>query len=279
VAILVSAVLAVTQVVASAVTGSVGIRAATLDRLIDLSVHGAALVGVWAATRPPDKGHPYGFERYETLTSLAIGVFLLVTVAIVVRSSVLRLDEPVEVKEPFLGIATMVPASLASFWLTWFLNRQSLRLKSDVLLSESSHFWADGLSNATVVVGIIGSVAGVERLDPLVGLAVSSLIGFRAIRIVIGAADRLTDAAFVAVDELTQVASRVPGVLDCHAVRSRGGAGGARVDLHIHVDPEMSVRNAHRIAEQVDAAIKDRFPDVAEVLVHIGADGGRYEDE
>ena len=278
VAIGVSAALAVSQVAASAITGSVGIRAASLDRLIDLSIHGAALIGVWASTRPPDRRHPYGYERYESLTSMAIGVFLLITVVLVVRSSLLRLDDPVGVDEPFVGVAVMVPASLASFWLTWFLNRQSRNLRSDVLITESSHFWADGLSNAAVVVGILGSEAGFERLDPIIGLTVAGLIGVRALQIVIGAVNRLTDAAYVGVDEVIEVARGVPGVLDCHAVRSRGGAGGARVDLHIHVDPEMRVREAHQVALHVDEAIKDRFPDVAEVLVHVGADGGEEHE-
>ena len=273
VAIVVTGIVAACQMVASVLTGSVGIRAAALDRMIDLSVHMAALVGVWAATRPPDPKHPYGYERYETLTSMAIGMFLLVTVALVVRSSVGRLQDPEVVQQPLLGIVVMAPASAASFWLTWFLSRQSARFKSDVLLTESSHAWADGLTNAAVMGGIICSEADFVRVDPAIGLAVSGLIGLRAARIVLGAADRLTDAALVDVGQIVEVATRIPGVVDCHAVRSRGGSGRIRIDLHIHVDPELSVRRAHGVSRQVEATIKEQVPGVAEVLVHIGAAG------
>jgi divalent metal cation (Fe/Co/Zn/Cd) transporter len=130
------------------------------------------------------------------------------------------------------------------------------------------------MTNAAVVGGILCSELGLPRIDPAIGLAVSGLIGLRAVSIVLGAANLLTDAALVDVEEIITVAGRVPGVIDCHAVRSRGGGGGIRIDLHIHVDPELPVHKAHAIAAEVEAAIRQQVSGVAEVLVHIGAAGG-----
>jgi cation diffusion facilitator family transporter len=274
IAIVVSGSLAVAQIAASVLTSSVGIRAATVDRFIDLLVHCGALLGVWTATRPPDSKHPYGYERYETLTSMAIGVILLITVAVVVRGSIERLFEPASVDLPLLGIAVMTVASVASFALTWFLNLMARASGSEVIRAESSHAWADGMTSAAIVGGIFCSELGLDRVDPAIALAVSGLIGVRAIRLVLGAANLLTDASLVGIDEIVGVCSRVEGVIDCHAVRSRGGAGRIRVDLHIHVDPDLPVRQAHEIGVRVEAAVKQHIPGVAEVLVHIGAAGG-----
>jgi cation diffusion facilitator family transporter len=273
-AILVSGILAAVQAGAAVVTGSVAISAATIDRFIDLFVHIGAVVGVWTATRPPDQRHPYGYERYETLTSMVIGMTLIVTVAFVVRGSIERLIDPVAIDLPLLGIAVMTAASIASFSLTQFLSVRASESGSEVIRTESSHAWADGLTNAAVVGGIVCSELGLARVDPAIGLAVAGLIGLRAVRIVLGAADLLTDAALVDVNQILAVCNRVPGVVDCHAVRSRGGGGRVRIDLHIHVDPEMPVRDAHAIAAKVEVAIKEQVPEVAEVLVHIGATGG-----
>ena len=88
--------------------------------------------------------------------------------------------------------------------------------------------------------------------------------------IVRGAADVLTDAAMVDPDEITRVARSVPGVVGCHAVRSRGVGGRLQVDLHIGVSPELTVREADEIAERVEKAVEDSVAEVAEVLVHIG---------
>jgi cation diffusion facilitator family transporter len=206
---------------------------------------------------------------------MAIGMFLLVTVAVVVTSSIERILDPGPIVHPLLGVGVMVPASAASFWLMWFLNRQGRQTRSEAIAAESSHAWADGLTSAAVVVGMLLSGAGFERADPAMGLAVSSVIGLRAFGIVARAADRLTDAALVDVDEVTEAASKVPGVVDCHAVRSRGSEGQVRIDLHIHVDSELSVGRAHEIASAVEAAIKGSVSGVAEVLVHIGGAGSR----
>ncbi len=270
-AILVSGVLAVVQVVASFFTGSIGIRAAAIDRVIDLLVHVGALFGVWVATRPPDPKHPYGYERYETVTSMAIGMFLLLTVALVGRSSIERLVTPVPVDLPLFGIAVMAVASVASFLLTRFLSLRSNESGSEAIRAESSHALADGVMNAAIIAGIICSELGLRRVDPAIGLAVSGLIGVRAIGIVLRAADLLTDAALADVDEITETAGHVPGVVECHAVRSRGGGGRIRIDLHIHVDPDLPVRQAHAVATQVEAAIRERVPNVVDVLVHVGA--------
>ncbi len=269
-----SGVLAAAQAAASLMTGSVGIRAAAIDRLIDLSVHVAALSGVWMATRPPDPRHPYGYERYETLTSMVIGVFLLATVALVVRSSIERLFDPRPVDLPFVGIAVMAWASAVSFWLTWFFRRMNRRFGSEVISAESSHAWADGLTGTAVLAGIVLSQWDLTRIDAVVGLAASALIGLRAVLIVKGAASLLTDAALVNVEEIVALAKLVPGVEDCHAVRSRGSAGRIRIDMHIHVEPDLPVRQAHRVATEVEAVIKERIAGVAEVLVHVGAAGG-----
>jgi cation diffusion facilitator family transporter len=274
VAILVSGGLAGVQVAVSLLTGSVAIAASTIDRFIDLFVHLGALVGVWAATRPPDPKHPYGYERYETLTSMSIGMILIITVAFVVRGSIERLIDPRAVELPVLGMAVMTVASAASFSLTWFLSARAKESGSEVIHTESSHAWADGLASVAVVGGILCSELGLARIDPAIGLVVAGLIGARAARVVFGAASLLTDAALVDVDEIVRVCRGVADVVDCHAVRSRGGGGRIRIDLHIHVDPETPVRKAHAVAADVEAAIKQRIPGVVEVLVHIGPAGG-----
>jgi cation diffusion facilitator family transporter len=126
-------------------------------------------------------------------------------------------------------------------------------------------------------VGIVVSGIGLERMDPIVGLGVAALIGWRAFSIVRGAADVLTDAGMVDPDEITRVACSVPGVVGCHAVRSRGAGGRLQVDLHIGVDPGLTVREAHDIAEQVEKAVEENISAVEEVLVHVGV--GQHGEE
>jgi cation diffusion facilitator family transporter len=275
VALVVHASLAAAQGASAVVTGSIGVTASALDGLVGGSMHLLGLAGIWLATRPADPRHPYGYARYETLASMFIGMLLLVTVAIVVRGSIDRLGDPEEVSAPLLGVAVMAGSGFASFGLHRFLRSRGERLQSAVISSESTHAWADAATDVSIVVGIAVSRIGFERVDPIVGLGVAALIGWRALSIVRGAADVLTDAAMVDPDEITRVACSVPGVMGCHAVRSRAAGGRMQVDLHIGVSPDLTVRAAHDIAEQVGRAVEESVSGVEEVLVHVGV--GRHE--
>jgi cation diffusion facilitator family transporter len=252
-----------------------GVTASALDGLVGGSMHLLGLAGIWLGTRPPDLRHPYGYARYETLASMFIGMLLLISVAIVVRGSIERLADPREISAPLLGVVVMLGSGVVNLGLHRFLRRRGRKLHSAVITAESTHAWADAATDISIVAGIAASGMGLEQVDPIVGLAVAGLIAWRAISLVRGAAEVLTDVAMADPEEIRSVAGSVPGVLDCHAVRSRGSGGRMQVDLHIGVSPDLTVRAAHDIAEQVEKAVEEMVSEVAEVLVHVGV--GRHE--
>jgi cation diffusion facilitator family transporter len=139
------------------------------------------------------------------------------------------------------------------------------------ITSESTHAWADGVTDLAIVAGIVFSGAGLERMDPAIGIVVAGLIAWRASRVVRGAADVLTDAAAIDPQEVVRTPRAFPGVRDCHAVRSRGPTEWFHVDLHVLVDPSMPVAEAHEVAVNVQRTVTERIAGVAEVFVHIGA--------
>ena len=265
-------VLLVCQVVAATVTGSVAIGANALHVGVDTAVHLVALGGVWLATRPADPRHPYGYERYEAVASLAIGTLLLVAVALIISSAVPRLISPETSRATGLGAAVMAVSALATGVLSICLRERGRRLQSRVLGSESIHAAADTLIAFGVLAAVVGAPLGFPWLDPLAALGVGGVVAWRGWEVVRGAADVLTDAVAVDTDAIRAAALAVPGVRDCHAVRSRGEAGRVRVDLHVHVAPDLTVVEAHRIALDVESHIRMLNAGVAEVLVHVGAD-------
>ncbi len=265
-------VLLASQVVAAALTGSVAIGANALHVGVDTAVHLVALGGVWLATRPADPRHPYGYERYETVASLAMGTLLLVAVALIVSSAVPRLLAPEPSRATGFGAAVMAASALATGALALYLRDRGRRMQSRVLGSESIHAAADTLIAVGVLAAVAGAPLGFPWLDPFAALGVGGVVAWRGWGVVRGAADVLTDAVAVDTDAIRAAALAVPGVRDCHAVRSRGEAGSVRVDLHVHVAPDLTVVEAHRIALDVESHIRTLNAGVAEVLVHVGAD-------
>jgi len=259
------------QAIATVATGSVAIAANALHIGVDTAVHIVALGGVWLATHPADPRHPYGYERYEALASLLIGMLLLVAVAIIIASAAPRLSEPRPSTATGIGLAIMAASAAATGALALYLRRRASQTSSRVLRSESIHAAADALISVGVLGAIGGSALGLPRVDPIVALGVAGIVAWRGWLVVRGAADVLTDAAAVDTDAIQVAALSVPGVDDCHSVRSRGEAGHVRVDLHIHVDPMLTVVEAHQIAVAVEERIRQLDLGIAEVLVHVGA--------
>jgi cation diffusion facilitator family transporter len=264
-------VLLVAQVGAAAMTGSVAIAANALHIMVDTAVHLVALGGVWLATRPADPRHPYGYERYEALAALLIGMLLLVAMVLIVSSAVQSLADAEPRRDSAVGVGVMAGSAAATGMLAIYLHKRARVLRSRVLASEALHAGADALLSVAVVIAVGAGDLGFPQLDPLVALVVGGAVAWRGWGVVRGAADVLTDAAVVDTDAIHSAALAVPGVRDCHAVRSRGEAGHVRVDLHIHVAPELTIVEAHGIAEEVKERIHRLDPGIAEVLVHLGA--------
>jgi cation diffusion facilitator family transporter len=266
--------LAVLQFAAAWATGSAGITASAVHVSIGSAAHLFALGGIWLSTRPPDSRHPYGYERFESLSALVIGMLLLGGVVLIAVIAVPRLLEPESLEQTGWGAVLMAGSAAVNGGLFVWLRATGERLSSQILRSEAVHALADALAALAVVLGLAASSAGLLRLDPLVALALGAVIAWRAWSVIRTAAAVLVDAAPVDLEQVRLTASSVPGVIECHAVRSRGEAGRVRVDLHIHVDPELTVREAHAIAQAVQARLIEELEGVAEVLVHVGAAPG-----
>ncbi len=266
-------VLLVAQTGAASLTGSVAIAANALHLGVDSAVHFVALGGVWLATRPADPRHPYGYERYEALASLLIGALLLVVVALIVTSALPRIVEPEPTRATGVGMVVMAGSAASTGALAVYLRGRGREMQSRVLGSEAIHAAADSL----IGLGVLGAVAltaagGVPALDPIMALGVAGVVAWRGWAVMRGAAEVLTDTAAVDTDAIRAAALAVPGVRDCHSVRSRGEAGHVRVDLHVHVAPELTIVEAHEIAREVESSIRGLDFGIAEVLVHLGAD-------
>lgn len=258
-------------------SGSVAMGADGLHSLLDAGASVVGLVGVTLATRPPDPDHPYGYERYESLTALVIGAFLVLALLRIVGGAVTRMLAPVPETVTWVGFAIMGGSMAVSGGIAWWERRRAAALASELLHADAVHTYSDVLLSAAVMGALAGVVWGVPLLDPVVACGVALVLGWVAWSVLHTATRSLTDAAVVDLEAILGAARGVPGVADCHAVRARGTRGRVRVDLHVLVDGAMRVDQAHDVAEAVSRAVQARIADVVEVLVHIGPAQGHSE--
>lgn len=230
-------------------------------------------VGLQLAARPPDEDHPYGHGRYETLAGQAIGVFLMASGVMLAWQSWLRMAEQHTTPHPF-ALWALLASIVTKFLLARWKRKSALTLHSAALSADAMNDWLDVLS------GLIAFAAvGLNLFNPLrFGHADSIGAILVALLVILLGGQVLWEASLQLIDtmpppeQLKQIraaALAAPGVRGVDKCRARRTGLTYHVDLHIEVDPHLSVEAAHRIGGIVRSQLREQLPWVADVLVHI----------
>jgi len=268
----INALLSLIQIVVGLMANAFSLVADAMHTLADLTTD--ALVA-WASRRagaPPDTNHPYGHGRLETLASLALGLVLTGVGIGFVWAAALRLqqsDALPPITLPALIVALTVLAVKEGLY--HWLKAQSKALAAPVLEAAAWHARSDAASSLVVAVGIGASLAGYPVLEPLAAAIVGFLILSMGVRFAYRAVSELIDTGLPAeqVSALEAAILATPGALAVHELRTRQMGHQWLVDAHVQVVPRVSVSEGHRIADQVMHQLKTRFPQIAQVTIHI----------
>ena len=259
-------------------SGSASMQADGIHSVFDSAGNVVGLVGLALAARPADEGHPYGHSKFETYASLVIGVLLLLAAFEVGSSAVGKLRAGVYTASVTpISFAVMVGTLAVNVGVTMYERRAGKRLNSEILAADASHTLSDALVSVGVIVGLVLVSFGFPMADPIMALVVTVAILFTAFDVFKHAFETLSDHARIPEADVLAVVRSVSGVQGAHRVRTRGTEGEVYVDLHVLVAPTMTVSVAHRLADDVERAVKGRFPNVTEVLVHIEPNDGHVD--
>lgn len=260
---------AVAKIVLGSVSGSVSILSDGFHSLTDTASNVVALVGVRVACRPPDEDHPYGHRKFETLASVGILVFLALVLVQVVTAAVERFRSGERPDINALAFVVMGATSLVNVGVVVYERGAGRRLQSEVLLADAHHTTSDLLTSATVVAALVGVTLGHSWLDPATALVVSGFIARACWEIFQDTAGILADRIVIDEQAIREVVQSVPEVLGCHRIRTRGSAQFAFLDLHLWMDPELSLRDAHELSHVVKDRLMARFPEIKDAIIHI----------
>jgi cation diffusion facilitator family transporter len=268
-----SAALAVTKILLGWMAGSTSVVADGVESVGDVLASTMVLFGLMVASRPPDENHPYGHGRVEMLTGLGVGIVLgLGGLGICVQS----LDK--------LGETHAAPAAYAMWPLIASLLVKSVfstlkfrfgrRIQSNALVADAWNDTVDILSALSALTALGLTLSNPARFldaDHWGGFAVGLIVIFTGLRIVretsLQLMDTMPDPAVI--EEIRAAAMRVPGVDGVEKIFARKTGFQYHVDLHLEVDPAITVRASHEIAHEVKAHIRRELDFIADVLVHV----------
>jgi cation diffusion facilitator family transporter len=251
-------------------TGSLGVMSDALHSTTDGLSNVVALIGLHFAISPPDREHPYGHAKFETMASVGIACFLLITAFELGQHAVVRLLDPGSHPiDASLGALLLLASTfLVNLGVTWYEAREARRLDSDVLAADASHTRSDLLVTLSLIIGLILADRGLPWLDATLTLAIAGVILLSGLRIIRANMPTLVDEAFLDLDAIRRVALDCPGVLECGTIRTRGRPGMAFAELTIHVPPELTVAEAHRLTDRIESDLVACFGPM-EIVIHV----------
>ena len=239
----------------------------------DVFASGIVLLGLNLAAKPPDAEHPYGHGRFETLAGLAVGVLLAVAGAAICLASLQRANDPAHSPAlfaiwPLLGSIVVKSATSAAKF------RYGRRMQSVSLTADAFNDGVDVFSGVTALAAVAITLHDPPRFavaDHIGGFIVGLIVIFVGGRVCYETAmqlsDRMPDEATLA--EIRRVALSVPGAVAIEKCYARRSGMQYFVDLHLEVDPNLTVRDSHDIANQVRFRVRENLTWVADVLVHV----------
>jgi len=251
-----------------------------IHSLSDLASDGLVLVAARHGTRAADAEHPYGHARIETAFTVGLGLLLLLVAVGITYDAVRRLFAPDLLWSPGPAALVVAVVSIVSKEVLYrYTIHVAKRLRSNLLRANAWHHRSDAVSSIVVLVGVAGAMAGLPYLDAIgavgVGLMIAHIgwdLSWRSLRELV---DEGLDPERVRT--LSATIRNVDGVRALHLLRTRRMGADALVDVHIQVEPRLSVSEGHQVSEAVRSLLIHEFDEVSDVLVHIDPeDDERY---
>lgn len=243
-----------------------------IHSLSDLLSDGMVLFAARHAKNEPDQEHPYGHGRFETAATMGLGLLLILVGLGIMWDAGERLFSPEELLQPHsITLYIALFSILVKEGLYHYTQYLARRIKSELLRANAWHHRSDSISSFVVMVGIGGTMAGLPYLDAIAAILVGVMIVHIGWSLSWGAMQELVDAGLEEeqIHEIREIINSVFGVSSVHMLRTRKMGGQASADVHVQVDPWISVSEGHRIAEVVQMRLIDEVDMLTDVTVHI----------
>ncbi|WP_395497926.1 cation diffusion facilitator family transporter [Rickettsiella endosymbiont of Litargus connexus] len=249
-----------------------GLLADGVHSLSDLIVDSVVIIAAKFGNKAADEDHPYGHGRIETAATvllaliLAIAAFAIIINAFITIAAIHAIIIPSQIVL-WIALSSVLLNEILYFWT----KHIATRIKSKLLMTNAWHHRSDSATSIAVAIGVIGAWLGFPKLDAVAAIIVGLMIlkiawgfGWHSIR-------ELVDTA-LSIEETEKIKlfiKEIPGVKAIHQLRTRSIAGSIFCDVHVLVDPSISVSEGHYIGQEVDKRLIESFPDITDVTVHI----------
>ncbi len=267
--LILNSMVAFAKIIYGYISGSIAMLSDGYHSLFDGVSNIIGLIGIWISSNPPDKEHPYGHRKYETLFTIIIGVMIFFTCFQILNKVYNSFFDSHEVIVTGISFTVMLFTLLINIVVMQYESRKGKQLGSEFLVADANHTKSDIFVSLSVIISLILTKMGYVFADALIGIILSFFVARIGYKILKEASDILVDKICINTTAIETVVNKIEGVKGCHNIRTRGSSSYTYLDLHVLVDGDMSTEKSHNIADKVEKKIKDEFSNVIDIVVNI----------
>ena len=244
-----------------------------VESLFDGSANILALISIHIASQPADEDHPYGHQKFETLGSLFLAGLLILSAIGMSKQAYDFYNNGVTQKVfsyyPFIAILVSMGISL---FVSKYEKKKGNELNSPLLLADANHTYGDFIISFAVLISLVTGYMGYYLIDVFTSALIGIYLTVLAFKIFKQNFPDLVDTSPVIPISLINQIESIPKVVDIHNFRSRGNSNWMHVDFHLHLDAELSLREAHSVGKKAEEMMRElltNFTHQLDVTVHI----------
>ena len=263
--------LAIFKIISGVIGNSGALIADGVHSFSDLLSDGVVWYAAKHSAEAADEEHPYGHERFETVATLGLAIILAIIGTGIIFDAFNRLSSPSELTHSTLLLSAAALSILSKEALYWYTLKVAKTYKSEMLKANAWHHRSDALSSIVVFVGILGGLNGYLYLDSIAAIVVGLMVIYIAWGLGTGATKELVDTSIDAaqVEQLRNAIGMISGVNSVHSLRTRKIGQTISADVHVQVDPFLSVSEGHIISVSVERVARECLENLTDVTVHI----------
>lgn len=256
--------------IAYILTGSVALLSSLIDSVLDSLASVLNLFAVRHSLSPADKEHRFGHGKAEPLAGLGQATFIMGSSLFLIFEAINRFVNPRQIEHSNIGILVMLVSLVATIALVSYQRHVVKQTGSLAIQADSIHYLSDISLNVGVILALlISSYTGWSMADPVAALIIAVYIVYSAWQIVSQSLDQLMDKELSDEDrqKIKAIAIEHPDVISLHELRTRASGKDIFIQTHLEMDGELSLMQAHRIADEVEEKLQTAFPN-ADIIIH-----------
>jgi cation diffusion facilitator family transporter len=250
--------------------GSVALLASLADSSLDLVASLITFFAVRYAATPPDAEHRFGHGKAEAFASLVQAGLVFASAALVAREAIGRLIRPEPIQHGLWGVAVMGVSVVLTGLLIAAQTRVLRQTRSVAVSGDRAHYASDLASNAAALIGLaLVAFTGFIAADAIAGLIVTAILLWSAVGVFREAADQLMDHELPAGDRarIVELLTRDARLTDVHQLRTRASGPYVHMQMHVDLDPQLSLEAAHEVLVAGERRVLEEYPS-ADIIIH-----------